>query len=176
MLLRIAIGLCAAGILFFIIGPASAEQAGEDMQALLLREKELGAKVERLRREQEFFLFKKEFYTSDSKYLILDPVSNTGQLRYKNRLLKEFRFRAPSPQGTRTLPRGVLVLVKKLGSDHNRLTLIFSGSLIIKSMESGRQAVRKSDTPRLYLKKSDMISLFYALEVGGRAYVLHHDF
>ncbi len=176
MLIRIAIGLCAASILFFMINPAYADQAGEDMQALLLREKELGAKVERLRLEQEFLLFKKGFYTLDSKYLILDPVSKTGQLRYKNRLLKEFRFTTPSPREAKALPRGVLILSKKLGSDHNRLTLIFSGSLILKSMESGRQAVRKSDTPRLYLKKSDMLSLFYALEVGGRAYVLHHDF
>lgn len=135
------------------------------------RERGLRERAAHLRQEQDFLLFQKEFYVSDSKYLILDFWKGTCQLKYKNRVFKSFSFTPTSWEAVRALPPGQIVLTKKVGSDHRRLTLIFGQSLLIQSKPSAQAEKRHRDIPRLYLKKGDMLSLFYALEVGARAYI-----
>lgn len=138
---------------------------------LLERERGLKEKAARLRQEQDFLLFQKEFYLSDSKYLILDLEKGRGMLKYKNRLLKAFSFTPTSWDAVRPLPPGQVVLTKKIGSDHRRLTLIFGQSFIVQSKPAAHAEKGHGGMPRLYLKKGDMLSLFYALEVGARAFI-----
>ena len=77
--------------LFFSGMDGNAQETDERSQ-LEKQQKDLSAKVELLKREQDLLLFRKEFYRSDSKYLILNIPARTGELRYKNRLLKSFSF------------------------------------------------------------------------------------
>lgn len=155
----------------FLTGSVVAQEEDADLSDFFKREKELSARISRLKQEQDFLLFQKEFYVSDSKYLILDISAGKGRLKYKNRLLKEFNFTVSSAREARTVPGGDVMLTKKLGSDHNRITLIFGNSIIMKTRDSVIGPGKRGKALRLYLKRRDLISLFYALEIGSRAYI-----
>ena len=151
---------------------ADGSNAGVDERtALLEQRKMLSGQLARLKREQDFLLFQKVMYVSDSKYLLLNVRKKTGQLKYKNRVLKDFRF-TPAQEITRAAFKpGKLVLTKKVEGKRDRNVLIFGNTLVI---QWKRDVVpqREKGIPVFSLKRKEMLSVFFALEEGSTAYIL----
>jgi hypothetical protein len=152
------------------LGNAGGEgtETGE-RQKLLEKQKSLNARIEMLRREQEYLLFQKSVYATDSKYLILRVARKTGQLKYKNRVLRDFRILSAT-KDARRLQQGEIMLTRKIDGARERYSLVFGRSLVLHP--KGAAAYRGGDIPGMSLPKKDFAALFYALENGARAYVL----
>lgn len=146
-------------------------QEQDDRAALQGRQQALRKKVAVLKREQDFLLFQKEMYASDSKYLVLNLAEKSGQLRYKNRVLKGFRVIPAKNFDVHALEPGALILTKKTEGKNNRFALIFGDALII---QWARTAVLRegANTPTLLLREKDVLSVFSAVEEGARAYIV----
>jgi hypothetical protein len=131
----------------------------------------LQKKVSALKREQDFLLFQEAMYSSDSKYLIMNFAKRTGQLKYKNRVLLDFRFKTAKKISSRGLQPGMLVLTKKEEGKKDQHALAFGKSII---MQWKRTVVppEESGIPAISLQKKEMLSLYYALEEGALAYVV----
>lgn len=156
-------------IALLLAGTGEAGQQDDARAKLLKRQKTLTRKIEALKREQDFLLFQKTLYESDSKYLVVRTGRKWGQLKYKNRVLRNFRF--PSPLKGRNIQRGNKELTEKIGSDGKRYALFFGNSFVLQI--KGAPAVRlKARTPRIPLSRKDFMAIFRALETGSRAYIL----
>lgn len=145
---------------------AADDQDHEDRIQLLEQQRQLNSRIEQLKREQDELLFLKAISATDSKYLILKLSPGTGQLRYKNRVLKEFRFLT----GTGSRPdQGAAVLTKKREEPKSKRALVFGTAFIMVPKNStGSHA----GILRLSLLKKDFQSVFYSLEEGARVYIL----
>ena len=146
-----------------------AGQEKNEREMPLEQRKHLSERVETLRREQDFLLFQQGMYASDSKYLVISATARTGQLKYKNRVLKDFRFASSRRIGM--LKPGAVTLTKKIESARERQALIFGSSLILLGKRVPPVPVEQY-VPRVTLAKKDFISLFYAVEKGAKAYIL----
>ncbi len=154
-------------ILMLFSGSAGAErQELEERSQLLEQQKLLISRIEQLKREQDELLFLKTISATDSKYLVLKLSMGTGQLRYKNRILKEFPF-VPGP-GNRP-GQGAVLLTRKREKPKGRRAMLFGTSLILQPKHS---ITDSSDILRLGLGKKDFQAVFYALEEGARAYII----
>lgn len=154
----------------FLMGADKGEQGGEERGALVVRQKTLRGRIATLQREQDFLLFQKAMYTADSKYLVLNVTEKTGQLKYKNRVLKDFPFvlSKDHPARNRT---GVLALTEKREGKSDRHALLFGSDLIM--LRKGAAAKpQRPDIPSLFLMKKDMESIFFAIETGARIYIV----
>jgi hypothetical protein len=138
--------------------------------ALEERRQVLQETVARLKHEQEFLLFLKEMYAVDSKYLVLNAAEKKGQLRYKNRVLEDFRFRMVHFIGGQALQTGPLVLTKRTTGRNNRYILMFGTSLILRT---ARSAVSREEEniPVIVLREKDIRSAYSAIQEGARAYI-----
>jgi hypothetical protein len=155
----------------FLLGAnAGAAQEQDERAALQKQQQALQEQVATLKREQDFLLFRKAMYASDSKYLVLNSSGKTGQLMYKNRVLKDFRF-IPSRNFPNAVQPGMLVLTKKSEGKTDRHALIFGTALII---QWKRAVVPKKEAriPCIALTKKEMLSLFSAIEEGATAYIV----
>src|SRR3989337_2149287 len=103
-------------------------QETDERRQLEKQKKELSAKVESLKREQDLLLFRKEFYSADSKYLILNIPAGKGELRYKNRLLKSFSFALSSKARLHAIPVGAAAVTRKVEGRGKRYEIIFGRS------------------------------------------------
>ncbi len=161
---------------FFLLfsGMDGNAQEVDERRQLDEQQKELRVKIESLRREQDFLLFRKEFYSSDSKYLILHIPAGKGELRYKNRLIKSFSFTPSSESRVHAVPVGAAAVTKKTENRGKRHEIIFGTSFIMKVKPKDARPLPKDRAapPRLLVSKRDMQSLFYAVEEGSKAYVL----
>src|SRR5512135_3234238 len=83
----------------FLMGADNGGQSGEERGKLLEQQKQLSARVKSLKREQDYLLFQSTMYASDSKYLVINISRKSGQLKYKNRILKDFHFERVSATG-----------------------------------------------------------------------------
>ena len=154
----------------FLAGMNGSGQESDEREDLLRQREALNKKIETLRREQDFLLFEKELYAADSKYLLISLGSKAGQLKYKNRVLKDFRFKV-SPNLAGSIKPGALTLTKKREDPDQRHVLIFGKSLIIQWKRPARSP-DQTDIPRLSLSKTDLQSIFYAVEEGSKAYIM----
>jgi hypothetical protein len=154
-----------------LMGADGGSEGPDERTALQGRHKTLNRRLAALQREEDFLLFQKAMYVSDSKYLVLRAREKTGQLMYKNRVLKDLHFRSSQKISAGTLKPGKLVLTKKVEGKNDRNVLIFEDALII---QWKRDVVpqREKKIPVLSLKKKEMLSVFYALEVGSLAYII----
>lgn len=158
---------------FVLLGMDGGGQAGDERQKLERRQKDLSAKIESLRREQDFLLFLKEFSTADSKYLILNIPAGTGELRYKNRLLKGFSFIPSSRTQVNELPAGAVAVTRKVEGAGKRHMIVFGKFLILQAKpKDAPPAKDRTSPPRLYVSKKDLQSVFYATEAGSKAYIV----
>jgi len=160
-------------IILFILcfsGVEGTAQEQDERAALQKQQQVLQEQVATLKREQDFLLFRKTMYAADSKYLVLNSEKKTGQLMYKNRVLKDFRF-TPSRNFPGAVQSGMLVLTKKSEGKTDRNALIFGTALIIQ----WKRAVvpkREARIPAISLTKKDMLSVFSAVEEGATAYIV----
>lgn len=153
-----------------LIGADGAGPIQDEQVALRKQQSALRTQIKALRKEQDFLLFQKAMYRTDSKYLVINITSRTGQLKYKNRLLKEFKFRFSKVFRSGSTRAGAVVLTKKVESKQDRRALLFGGSFL---MHRKGAAVRPK-TPNvavMSLNKKDLASIFYALEEGAMAYL-----
>jgi hypothetical protein len=155
----------------FRAGMAGGEEAPGEREKLMEQQKALRSKIEVLRREQDFLLFEKALYDSDSKYLIINLGAKKGQLKYKNRVLKDFRFVPSKNPPVHALKPGALTLTTKREDSRKRPVLLFGKSLIIQGKRPllSRQ---EAGIPYVSLTRSDLRSVFYAVEEGTKAYLV----
>jgi hypothetical protein len=154
-----------------IMGAEGGSKGPDELATLQAQHKTLSRRLTALQRDEDFLLFQKAMYVSDSKYLVLKAREKTGQLMYKNRVLKDLRFSSSQKISAVTFNPGKLVLTKKVEGKNDRNVLIFGNELII---QWKRDVVpqREKKIPVLSLKKKEMLSVFYALEVGSPAYIV----
>jgi hypothetical protein len=146
------------------IGTSGAENDG-----LAARQRELQARVETLRSEQDLLLFQKQFSTMDSRYLVLDLARGRGQLKYRSRVFLDFTFK-PLPKGVvRTVPRGVGVLTKKIEGSDGRFALVFGPTFALRTKSA---TAPSRGVAQIIVPPREMRSLFFALEAGSIAYIL----
>jgi hypothetical protein len=157
-------------LILCVCSTAGAAQEQDERAALQKQQQVLQKQVLLLKREQDYLLFRKTMYAVDSKYLVLNSAKNTGQLMYKNRVLKDFRF-SPSRNFSNAVQPGMLVLTKKSEGKTDRNALIFGTALII---QWKRAIVPKTEAhiPFISLTKKDMSSVFSAVEAGALAYIV----
>jgi len=155
----------------FLLGMDDGGQGHVARTTLQESQQAMHAKVVLLKREQDFLLFQKVMYAEDSKYLILNITEKTGQLKYKNRVLKDFRFTLLKKAPRNMLQPGRLVLTKKAAEDKDRPALIFGTSLIV---QWKRVAViqREANVSTISLPEKEMRSVFFAVEEGAMAYIV----
>ena len=146
-------------------------QEQDERDELLEQQKALSEKIDALRREQDFLIFEKALYAADSKYLIINLGAKKGQLKYKNRVLKDLRFTASANLAEDALKPGTLTLTKKREDPGQRHVLLFGKSLVIQWKRPARSPYA-ANIPRLSLTKRDLQSLFYAVEEGTKAYIV----
>lgn len=156
-----------------VITIAAGSTAGERREAgerrrLLEQQKVLTGRIEGLTRDQDYLLFLKTMSSTDTKYLVLTLSNRTGRLKYKNRILRDFRFSAGRAR-TR-LPGGAVVLAKKKELPGGRKQLVFGTSFVVH--RKGMEPARDKAAPGLSLSKRDFKAVFAALEEGAPAYVL----
>lgn len=147
-------------------------QEADERQKLLEQQEQLRNRIELMKREQDFLLFQKQLYDSDSKYLLLDLGKSSGQLKYKNRVLKGFRFSTSSPAVLRRISAGALTLTKKAENPRGRPALVFGKTLVIQSKSGAARERQHGAVPHISLTKKDMASLYNAVEQGAKAYVV----
>jgi len=156
---------------FFLLG---ADKSGPDrgeQAALKAERRSLHARIERLQREQDYLLFQKMMYENDSKYLILDIKKKTGHLKYKNRVLKDFRFQTSKNFPGRSLRPGMLTLTEKIEGKKDRHALVFEKSFVVRWKRSAVPR-EKANIPSLSLARKDLLSVYFAVEDGALAYVI----
>ncbi len=155
----------------FLTGADKGDPDRGERAALRDQRRALHARIESLRREQDYLLFQKMMYENDSKYLILDIKKKTGHLSYKNRVLKDFRFQTSKNFPSRSLRPGMLTLTEKIEGKKDRHALAFGKSLIVRWKLSAVPK-QQADIPSLSLARKDLLSVFYAVEDGALAYVV----
>ncbi len=160
-------------VLLFLLFSAVMGNAQErdERQGLIERRDQLQSRIGKLREEQDFLLFQKEMYASDSKYLLLDPQKRTGVLKYRDRVIRTFSF-SPGGAASRPTLRGAHVLTVRAERDGKRRTLIFGNALVLRARQGTNAAAAGPDASHYILSSRDMASLFYALDTGSRAYLL----
>ena len=154
-----------------LLGSNAVGQNQDELATLQVLQQTWQKKIHTLKREQDFLLFQNEMYAVDSKYLLLNITARSGQLKYKNRVLKDFRFIPVKNVNDNALQPGMLVLTSKTERKLNRYALIFGTSLIIQWTRSA--AFRQGgNIPAILLSENDILSVFSAVEEGARAYIV----
>jgi hypothetical protein len=157
-------------ILLCFVANARAQETDE-RQRLMENKNRLQARIGSLKREQDYLLFQKQMYVSDSKYLLLDLRAGRGELKYRDRILRNFLFPA-FRAGAKKLPSGVLTLTAKKETGGRKRTLIFGSALIIDTKQKDGSDGKDTKVVRLSLFRKDMASLFYALDTGSLVYIV----
>jgi hypothetical protein len=152
------------------MGADNVEQDGEERGKILEQQKQLSVRIKTLKRQQDYLVFQKTMYTSDSKYLIIHVSAKTGQLKYKNRVLKDFHFKRVS-SGVSSLTRGALTLTQKIEGTRGRNMLVFGKSLVLQGKNAPANELEVT-MPRFALSKKDFRSVYYAIEPGAKAYIM----
>jgi hypothetical protein len=153
----------------FLMGADNVEQKGEERGKLLEQQKQLSARIGKLKREQDYLIFQRTMYSSDSKYLIINSSKKTGTLMYKNRVLKDFHFKRISGRVGR-LTLGALTLTQKIEGAKQRKLLVFDKSLVLQGAFAPATEI-EAEIPRFSLSKKDFRSVYYAVEPGAQAYI-----
>jgi hypothetical protein len=155
---------------FVLAGAAGVVRAEDEREDLIKQQHALQARVVALKKEQDFLQFQKRMYETDSKYLVINSKKKTAQLRYKNRLLKEIRFKSsPDFPGKKIRP-GQAALTRKIEGKKERHALVFGNAFVVRWK---RSEVTRPDSslPFIMMLKKDLMSFYYTVEPGMPAYV-----
>jgi len=146
--------------------------ATEDQYKMLEEDRQsLHQRVAMLQREQDFLLFQKEMYMSDSKYLILNASEKTGQLKYKNRVLKKFHFKPSGNFSPETVQLGMLSLTKIVEGKGSPRALIFGTSLVMR-WKRDATAKKGEGIPTIFIAEHDLLSVYSTMREGAKAYLV----
>jgi hypothetical protein len=161
--LMLALSLCLAG-------SCGAEQGDAEQKKLVVQKRKLNARVETLKQEQDYLVFQKTMYESDSKYLIINFAARNMQLKYKNRVLKDVPFKRVLGRASR-LSHGALTLTQKIEGPRERNLLIFGQALVLQG-KYAPSTLLEEGIPRMFLSRKDFLSVYYAIESGAKAFIL----
>ena len=156
---------------FFLLGADRGGPDNRERAALKAERRALHARIEDLKREQDYLLFQKTMYENDSKYLVLDTRKKTGHLKYKNRVLKDFRFQTSKNFPVRSLRPGMLTLTEKIEGKKDRHALVFGKTFVVRWKRSSVPR-EQANIPSLSLSRKDLLSIYFAVEDGALAYVV----
>ncbi len=154
----------------FLMGADAGDPGQGELEALRTRQSALRTRIQALKYEQDYLLFRRAMYQTDSKYLVMDIAARSGRLMYKNRVLKEFTFHLPKNFRSGSLHSGMVLLTKKIEDKKERRTLVFGTSFLL----HGRGAAvphLPEDAASISVPNKDLSSLYYALEEGAAAYL-----
>ncbi len=154
----------------FLLGADNGAAEQDERNALRDQQATLCRRIEALRNEQDYLLFRKAMYRADSKYLIINITNRTGQLKYKNRVLKDFRFSTSKNFHTAAFRPGIVTLTEKVEGKNGRRALVFGKSFIVQWKRS-TAPLQKTDTPYISVTRKELSSIFYAVEEGSIAYI-----
>ncbi len=155
----------------FLMGADGGARNGDETATLLESRRMLLQKIETLRREQDYLLFRKAMYEADSKYLVLNVTGRTGQLMYKNRVLKTFPFFPSRRLADGSMLTGKLALTEKVDGKRGRFRMLFGTDLVMQTKQAAAPQ-RKTKPLALSLAKKDMQSVYSAIEQGALAYIV----
>ena len=153
----------------FLLGMDGSGMGDVGQEGLAARQRELQARIESLKSEQDLLLFQKQFSTMDSKYLILDLVRGRGQLKYRSKVFLDFTFKPLPKRVIRTLLRGARALTRKFEESGGRFALSFGPTFILRTNSATAPGLK---IPQLIVPLKEMRSIFIALEEGSLAYIL----
>jgi len=156
---------------FLCMGADGGSAITDDQATIQAQQKSLQDRIESLKREQDLLLFQKAMYSTDSKYLLLDTKLKKGQLKYKNRVLKEFTYLTSQNFPGERLKTGKFVLTKKQEGKRDRHALVFGNALVIQ-WKRATVSPQEADIPFISLTKKEMLSIYFALEEGAMLYVV----
>jgi hypothetical protein len=150
---------------------SGAAYADDEQDALCEQQHALELRVAALRRDQDYLVFLKRMYETDSKYLVIDLKKNTVQLRYKNRLLKDFAVQGVSPGFAKNAAAGKKAVTKKIEGGKERHALVFADAFVLRWRLS--EVPRpESSLPSIVVLKKDLLSFYYTVGPGMLAFVL----
>lgn len=153
----------------FLMGMDGIATSDVGQNGLADRKRELQARIETLKSEQDLLLFQKQLSAMDSRYLVLDLARGLGQLKYRSRVFLDFTFRPLPKRVIRTVPRGMRALTKKIEGTDGRFALVFGPTFVLRT-ESASAPGR--GVPQLIVLPREMRSIFFALEEGSLVYIL----
>jgi hypothetical protein len=155
---------------FLLMGADNAVPGAEERRQFEEKQTQLARRVETLRKEQDFLLFQKSFFGSDSKYLVLDLAAGTGTLKYRNRTLRTFGVAVPSShrQGLR---EGRYILTAKSDGPGGKRALVFQDSFTIRGKGYSGSSSGERKLPGMTIGKKDLAALYYALDSGSMLYI-----
>jgi hypothetical protein len=151
----------------FLMGMDGVGTGDAGLDGLAARQRELKARIEMLRSEQDLLLFQKQLSAMDSRYLVIDLARGLGQLKYRSRVFLDFTFRPLPMRVIRTVPRGVVALTKKI-ERNGRLALVFGQDFGLRTKNA---VVPDHGMPQIMVSPREMRSIFFALEAGSIAYI-----
>lgn len=158
------ISLTATLVLLLSLKASGEETNGNPVDPVQQRQT-LVKKLELLKAEQDFLLFRKTFQSSDSKYLILDLSAGKGMMLYRNRVLRTFLLEKTSKK-TANPKRGVVEMTGKVDGSSKKRVLTF-GNFVLHGQKAGVRVKQ----PAFKLGLRDMAALYYALDIGSKAYI-----
>jgi hypothetical protein len=163
-------GWYAALFLLFLAASPAAGQDDQEQVKLLEQKKRLTARIETLRRDQDLLLFEKMSASTDSKYLVIRMKERTGQLKYKNKVLRDFALFPAWPASAGVVQGIVTVTRKSEDPKGRRSALIFGNSFALVARNTAARAA--PGLPRIHLSKKDFNAVFFALEQDAHAYII----
>jgi hypothetical protein len=155
-------------VILFLISAQVRTEENDERVKLLEQEKFLKDRIESLKREQDFMLFEKTLYSNDSKYLVLYLSEGKGELKYKGRVLRNFRVTS-SRKNHQKIVHGPVTLTKKIDAAKGPASLVFGKSFVLHKKSSSAAAVNA--VPRISLFNKDFTAIYYAVDQGTKAYL-----
>jgi hypothetical protein len=153
----------------FLLGMQGQSPDDIERRRLVEKQAKLASRIASLNHEQEFLLMQKAFYASDSKYLLFDIPARTGMLKYRNRVLRTFKF--STTPGKRPIPRNtILKMTGKTDGSKRKRMLLFGEKLMIQSKGAPVPAGKANAVPRILMGSKDFAAIYYAVEQGTLVY------
>jgi hypothetical protein len=155
---------------FLLMGMDGPPRENDELRQLEEKRAQLTARIDALKKEQDFLLFQRSIAGSDSKYLLIDLSARTGTLKYRNRVLRTFGFTVSSP-GHRQIRKGRHILASKSDGSAKKRELVVADAFLIRGKaHSGRSADGKS-MASLIIGQKDLAALFFAVDQGTMLFI-----
>jgi hypothetical protein len=153
-----------------LMGMDGAAPADDERRQLAEKQDQFARRIESLQKEQDFLLFQKSFFGSDSKYLVLDLAADTGTLKYRNRTLRTFALTIP-PSLKRSLREGRYILTTKADGAPGKRSLVFQESFVIHGKGFSGASYGEKRLPGMVVRTKDLAALLYSVDKGTMLYI-----
>ena len=163
-------GLAVVLLSLLLMGMDNAVPEAEERRQLAEKQAQLEARIASLKREQDFLLFQKAFFGSDSKYLVIDLAAGTGTLKYRNRTLRTFGITVPLSLRHR-LREGRYLLTAKNDGTAGKRSLVFQDSFAIHGKGYSGASAGEKRLPGMTIGSKDLAALYFAVDNGTMIYV-----